>query len=105
MTRELLPFLNSSVDGQGMEGLLNFANTSSNNLFVPLFLFVLYGLAIYVASSKSEYKIGGWIMLISFIFSILSWILQTITPFNQIVIFIFAIGILVGIVISLIESN
>jgi uncharacterized membrane protein YfhO len=104
MTRALLTYFNSSVDGEGLEGLINWSNVSSGNLLIPIFLLVFYSLAIYV-STKNEYKIGGQVLFLSFVFFILSMIVQTFTEINQIVIFLFAVGMLVGTVLSAIETS
>jgi uncharacterized membrane protein YfhO len=104
MTRPLLTYFNSSSDGNAMEGLLNWSNVASDNLLVPLFLFIFYAAMIYV-STKNEYKIGGQILLMSFLFFILAMVAQTFTEFNQIVIFIFAIGMIVGAVLSFVENS
>ena len=104
MTRELLTFMNASEHGEGMEGLINWVNVSSGNWFIPLFLVVFYILSIYVAS-KSEYKLGGWVLLLSLAFFILAMILQTVTQFNQMVIFAFGIGIIVGVVMTFVENS
>lgn len=103
MARTPLEYYNASVQGQGLEGLANWANITMDYMLVPLFLFIFYGLAMYLAT-KNEYKMGGQIMFISFLFFILSMIAQTFTQFNQMVIFIFAIGIVVGVVMSFIEN-
>jgi len=103
MTRELIPYFNMSADGVGLEGLLNWTNGITDNWFVPIFLLVFYGLAIFLAS-KSEYKMGAWVGWISFLFALLGAIAQTFTQFNQMVIFIFVIGIAVGVVMSFIEN-
>jgi ABC-type multidrug transport system permease subunit len=103
MARSLLPYFNQTAHGKGMEGLVNWANISSNNLLIPLFLLVFYGISIYV-STKNEYKMGGQVMLVSFLFFILAMILQLVTAFNQIIIFIFAIGIVVGVVMTIVEN-
>ncbi|MCK9430223.1 MAG: hypothetical protein M0R17_09490 [Candidatus Omnitrophica bacterium] len=104
MTRALLTYFNSSTSGEGLEGLINFSNNASNNLLIPLFLFVFYSAMIYVAS-KNEYKLGGQVLLISFAFFILTMIAQTFATFNQMVLFIFAIGMIVGLVISIVENS
>lgn len=104
MTRDLLSYFNVSEYGQGFEGWFNWTNVSSGNLFIPLFLFVLYGISIHVAS-KSEYKLGGWVLFLSFVFFLLAMIAQTFTEFNQLVIFVFAIGMVVGVVLTIIENS
>jgi hypothetical protein len=103
MARELLPYFNVTRDGKGLEGLIAYSNTLTGNWFVPIFLIVFYGLSIYVLS-KSEWKMGGIVLYTSFLFFILSWIAQTIVAFNQIVIFGFFVGVLVGIVMTYIEN-
>ena len=102
MARELLPYYNVSY-GQGIEGFLNYTNGVMDNLLIPIFLFVFYGLSIYVFS-KSEWKLGGVIAWTSFSFFILSMIAQTFVTFKQIVIFTFFVGIIVGVVMSYIEN-
>ena len=103
MTRDMLSYFNASSNGNGLEGLLNWANSSMNNLVIPIFLFVFYGLSIYLLS-KSEWKMGGSILFSSFLFFIIAMIAQTFTQFNQMIIFIFAIGMAVGIVVGRIEN-
>jgi hypothetical protein len=102
MTRELLSYYNASF-GEGMEGFINWANYSVDNWMMPIFLFVFYGLSIFVLT-KSEWKLGGCVTFASFLFFILAMIAQTFVTFNQITIFIFVIGIGVGIVLSFIEN-
>lgn len=103
MTRPLLAFYDSATDGPGLEGFINWANTSMSYWLIPAFLFVFYSLAIYLAT-KNEYKMGGQIILISLVFFILGMIAQAFTQFNQLVMFLFVVGILVGVVISFVES-
>jgi hypothetical protein len=103
MVRQLIPYLNASADGYGMEGFLNYTNKLTDFAFLPIFMLVFYFLGIYVWS-KSEWKLGGGIAFISLIFFMLSWIAQIFTTMNQLVIFIFFIGIIVGIVMSTIEN-
>jgi predicted membrane channel-forming protein YqfA (hemolysin III family) len=69
---------------------------------IPLFLIAMYGISIYVFS-KSEYNLGGGLFFISFVFFIMSIILQIFTTFKQIFIFIFFVGMLVGIVLYFLE--
>lgn len=103
MTRELLPFYDASVDGVGIEGFLNWANYSLDYWLIPAFLLTFYSLAIYLAT-KNEYKLGGQIIFISLVFFILGMIAQAYTQFNQLVMFLFVIGMLVGVVMSFIEN-
>jgi len=103
MVRALLPYFNNSF-GNGLEGVIKYANEGvSGGLMIPTFLLVFYALSIYLLS-KSEYKLGGSIAFTSLVFFILAMIAQTITLFNQLVIFIFALGIIVGVVLSFIEN-
>ncbi len=102
MARELIPYLNSSFE-PGLEGLADWSNQTMDNWLVPLFLYIFYGLALYL-SSKTEYKMGGQLFLISLIFFILGMIAQTFTQFNQLTMFIFVIGIIVGLVVSYVEN-
>jgi hypothetical protein len=103
MTRPMLPFYNMSSDGVGLEGLLSWANSSVNYMLIPIFLFVFYGLSIYVLS-KSEWKLGISILFSSFIFFLLSMIAQTFVHFNQIIVFIFIVGMGVGVVVGHVEN-
>ena len=103
MAREMIPYFNASVDGFGMEGLISYASRITDNWMPALFLLVFYALSIYVGS-KGKYSMGGIVSFSSLLFFILSWIMQAITPINQIVIFIFFIGIIVGIAMTFIES-
>jgi ABC-type proline/glycine betaine transport system permease subunit len=98
----MLSYPNMS-SGKGLEMIVNWANTSMNNLPIPIFLFVFYGLAIYLMS-KTEWKLGGSITFCSFLFFLLAMIAQTFAYLNQIIIFIFIIGIAVGIVVGRIEN-
>ena len=102
MARELLPEFNASTYGDGMEGAANYANSVVDNLMIPAFLVILYALALYVWS-KSDMKMGGGVFFISFLFFILSIIAQTFATFTQIVIFIFFVGMIVGIVLHFVE--
>jgi hypothetical protein len=103
MTRQLLPYFNASVHGQGMEGAVNYSNAVVGNLFIPAFLIAIYIVALYVWS-KSDFKMGGGIFFISFVLFLMAIIAQTFATFNQIVIFIFVVGMIVGIVLFFIES-
>ena len=103
MSRQLLPYFNSSNSGSGIEGAVNYVNSLTNYWMISIFLVVLYILSIYVMS-RSEWKLGGSIAWISFIFFIIGWIVQTFTQINQLIIFIFFVGIIVGIVMSFIEN-
>ena len=102
MAREMLPYFNDTTYGSGLEGTLNYANSIVNNYLVPTFLISLYLVALYVWS-KSSYKMGGGIFFISFVFFLMSIILQTATTFGQIFIFIFFVGM--NISHSYINSN
>ena len=103
MTRTLLPYYNVSQHGSGIEGAVNYANSLTDNWMISIFLAVFYFLSIYVMS-KSEWKLGGTVAWTSLVFFILGWIAQTYTQINQIVIFIFFVGILVGIGMSFVEN-
>lgn len=103
MVRQLIPYFNATLSGQGMEGFIDHTNRITGFLFLPIFMLVFYGLGIFVWS-KSEWKLGGGVALISLIFFIMSWVVQIFTQFNQLIIFIFFIGIIVGIVMSTIEN-
>ena len=97
------PVYNSSY-GLGMEGFMNYANVTTNNLLVPVFLFVIYGLMIYVLS-KSKWKTGVSIMFASFISLILGMVAKTFTSFSEIPIIVFVLGFGIGIVVSYIENT
>ena len=99
-----MPYFNASTYGEGLEGTVNYANQTVNNLMVPAFLIALYVLSLFVWS-KSEYKMGAGVAFISLVFFIVSIVLQTVTAFNQIFIFIFFIGILVGIVLAFVDKS
>lgn len=101
MAREILPYFNSSY-GKGLEGTVNYANSMVGNFLIPAFLISLYAVALYVWS-KSSYRMSGGVFFISFVFFIMSIIFQTVTEFGQIFIFIFFIGIILGIVLYFIE--
>lgn len=104
MSRESIPYLNTTLSGEGIEGFLNYVNMElTNGWMISAFLLVFYGLSIYVFS-KSEWKLGGIIAFTSFLFFIVGMIAQIFTTVNQMVIFIFFVGILVGIVMSFIEN-
>ena len=103
MTRATLPYFNQTLDGKGIEGLVSYSNRLTNYWMLPTFMLILYGLAIYVWS-KTEWKLGSGVIYISTLFFILSWIPQTFTIMQQMVIFIFFIGIIVGIVMTFIEN-
>jgi len=102
-SREPIAYFTPSVDGQGLEGFMSWSNSSMGYWLIPIFLGVFYGLAIYMAT-KNEYKLGGQIALYSLVFFFLGMIAQTFTQFNQMVMFFFAIGIVVGVVMSFIEN-
>jgi len=104
MTRTVIPYFNDSIYGDGLEGTLNYANIVSNNLLIPAFLLVMYGLAIYVFS-KSTYKLSGGIFFISFVFFLMAIIFQGVTAFSQLIIFLFFLGMIVGVVLHFIESK
>jgi len=103
MARAHIPYFNASTYGDGIEGVANYANVVTNNLFIPLFLLIIYGVSIFVWT-KSDYKIGGGIIFISVIGFILGMLAQTFTLFMQMVMFIFFVGIIVGIVIAIVEG-
>jgi len=103
MARDLLPYFNASAYGQGAEGVVNYANIGMNYLLVPTFLLVVYALAIFVWS-KTNQKMGGGLAFISLVMFIVAIIFQTATAFSQITIFIFFIGLIVGIVLRFIEG-
>jgi hypothetical protein len=104
MVRQLIPYFNATLDGQGMEGFVHYTNKLTDFTFLPIFMLVFYFLGIYVWS-KSEWKLGGGIAFISLIFFMLSWIVQIYTTINQLFIFIFFVGIIVGIVMSTLENS
>lgn len=103
MTRQILPYMNETIDGRGAEGLISYANRLTDNWMISAFLLLFYALSIYVFS-KSEWKLGGVVAYTSFMFFLLGMIAQIFTTVNQMVIFIFFIGILVGIVMTFIEN-
>ena len=96
--------MNTSEYGVGLEGFINYANMElTNGWMISAFLLSFYALSIYVFS-KSEWKLGGVIAFSSFLFFIIGMIAQIFTTVNQMIIFIFFVGILVGIVMSFIEN-
>lgn len=103
MARQLIPYFNASEHGQGIEGAVNYANSIVGYWLIPAFLLVLYALSIYVWT-KSDNKMGGGIFYISLVFFIMGIVAQTFTMFAQIVIFIFFIGIIVGVVMHFTEN-
>ena len=96
MARAKLPYFNVTEHGDGMEGAANYANIIVDNLLVPVFLFCLYGVLLYVWSN-SDKRMSTGVMFISLIFFLMAIIAQTFTSFSQLVIFVFFVGILVGI--------
>ena len=104
MARELIQFFNASSDGQGLEGFISWSNNVSDNLLMPMFLLVFYGLFIYILSEKTNLKISSAVLYSSTIFWLISMVAQTFVTFNQAFIFMFIIGILVGIVMTFIEN-
>lgn len=103
MTRAKLPYFNESY-GQGAEGAANYANSLVNNLGVPAFLLVLWGVALYVWS-KSDYDMGSGVFFISLVFFLMAIIAQTFTAFAQIVIFIFFVGMIIGVVLHFVGGK
>ncbi len=104
MARDLIRYFDASLDGNGLEGFLHYVNVViTDSWMMPLFLFVFYGLSIYMGT-KTQYKMGAWIAYCSLAFGILGMIAQTFTSFNQMVIFVFALGIAIGIIISFVEN-
>jgi hypothetical protein len=103
MAREVLPYINSTLSGPGLEGLIDYANRLTDNFMISAFLLLFYGLSLYVFS-KSEWKLGGLVAFTSFFYFILSMIAQIFTTVNQMIIFVFFVGILVGIVMTFIEN-
>lgn len=103
MAREILPYINNTLSGYGVEGLIDYSNRLTGGWMISLFLLIFYSLSIFVFS-KSEWKLGGIVAFSSFLFFILSIIAQIFTTVHQMVIFIFFVGILVGIVMSFIEN-
>ena len=104
MARAQLPWFNASEYGEGLEGVVNYANQGVNNLFIPAFLLAVYGLALFVWS-KSDYKMGAGIAFISLVFFIVAIILQAVTAFAQVTIFIFFVGIIVGVIVSFVDRS
>lgn len=103
MVRELLPYFDPATDGNGLEGFLNWANIGVEYWLIPTFLMVFYVLAIYLIS-RNEYKFGGQFTFVSLVFFILGMIAQVFTQFNQLIMFVFILGIMVGVVISFVEN-
>ena len=104
MARTLLPTFNDTTYGKGLEGVANYANEISSNFLIPAFLLAMYGISLYVFS-KSEYKMSGGLFFISFVFFLLSIIAQTFTAFNQIFVFIFFVGMIIGIVLHFVVDR
>jgi hypothetical protein len=102
MAREELSYFDEITYGQGLEGVVNYVNSIGNNFVIPMFLMIMYGISIYVFS-KSDYELGGGIFFISFVFFMMSIIAQIFTAFNQMFIFIFFIGMIVGIAMHFIK--
>ena len=103
MTRQILPYMNETLDGVGLEGLISYSNRLTDNWMISAFLLIFYALSIYVFS-KSEWKLGGIVAYCSFFFFLLGMIAQIFTTVNQMIIFIFFVGILVGIIMTFIEN-
>jgi hypothetical protein len=103
MTRDMLPYYNTTTYGNGLEGVVNYANLSVSNFLIPAFLVVMYGISIYVFS-RSNYNLGGGIFFISFVFFLMSIIAQIFTLFSQLFVFIFFVGMLIGIILYFIQK-
>ena len=88
--------------GQGMEGLANYSNTYAEFLLVPIFLIIIWSIGVYVLN-KTDIKVGRNIAFVSAVCFILSLIAKTFTTFNDFFVFLFPIGILIGIIISYLE--
>jgi hypothetical protein len=98
MARELLPFFNETTYGSGLEGVANYTNEIGGNFVLPAFLVALYGISIYIIS-QSNMNIGGGVFFVSFLFFLLAMIAQTFVTFSQMLIFVFFVGMIVGIVL------
>jgi hypothetical protein len=99
-----LPYYDASIHGYGLEGFFNYIQILANNWPIPIFLFVMYGLSLYMLITKTEYRTGGIIAFTSLAFFLLAMIAQTFATFNEAVIFFFAIATLAGAVISRLEA-
>lgn len=97
-------YYNPAVDGQGLEGLLNYSNTLTGNWFANSFLAMVFIISVYVGS-KSEWKIHTVVSFACFISLLSSFIMKLFMNVNEYIIFLFAIGLGISIFWGVISSE
>ena len=98
------PYYDPLVDGYGLEGVVNFANTYSEGWMVNLFLLMIWIVSTYVLS-KSEYKMANvltFTFLLTFLLAIIFSLFITINPY---IIFFTSIGFVGALVWSIIGGK
>jgi hypothetical protein len=97
-------YYNPAVDGRGLEGLLNYANTLTNSWFANAFLAMVFIISVYVGG-KSEWKMHTVVSFACLISLISSIIMKLFMNVNEYIIFLFAIGLGVSIFRGIISSE
>lgn len=80
-------YFNVSVDGNGMEGFMNWANTYVDGWLINSFIFVVFVVSI-SGLFKSDNERGSIVAFVCLVCSILIWILKLFLDINEMIIFI-----------------
>jgi uncharacterized membrane protein len=97
-------YYNSSLDGIGLPGLLNYTNNLVNGYFGTAFLVMIW-IVIFFVGSKSEWRMSNVITTTFFITFVTAMILSIIITINSQVMWILGIGIAIGIFWMMIEGK
>jgi len=93
-----------SVDGIGIEGVLNYTNNLVGGFMSIAFLSAIWIIMIYVLS-KSEWKLSSIVSYSTFTVLILSWITKLFMVVSEKFIFALALILALSIVWSILEAN
>jgi len=98
-----VPYYNLSY-GEGLEGIMNYANTLTDSWLANLFIMFIFLITIFVLG-KSEWKMSS-VMTYAFFLTLISSILMSVfMKVNGYIIFISVIGLGISVLTGIISKN
>ena len=97
------PYYNTTY-GTGIEGVGNYVNELTGQLFAPVFLFSMWIIMFFVLG-KSEWKMSANFTFTSFMVLLMTWIMGLFITISPRFMFTLSLMLGIGIVWSMFESN
>lgn len=97
-------FYNPTVEGLGIEGLLNWANSYTEGWFASAFIVFIWIVSTYVLS-KSEWKLSNVLTFTSLLTFLLSIIMSLFMTVNGYLIFFSSIVFVISLVWSIVDRR